>query len=304
MLAWSKYFQNPLFLEATRKFLIPEELRPTIMKYCGIENNSTVLDVGCGTGFLGRFIAESGKNVAITGIECEKAFVEYGRHMAEDNGLNISFVCGDALDLPFEKESFDAVISHTFLTSIHNPKRALREMLRVCKNGGTVSSITSMSLFPQAFHGGFYNKECTWAKPLAELNKKMWEMFEKINSMNNYLNGVQTSQIPHLFAECGIKEIGAYPIGKLFSLSNTLVPYEERLDYLEKMIESERQKLKAYMEFQEARRLFTEEDVDRYLKLMEEKYVYYKNHPGENQIWEWNGGANVLIFGKKLASQS
>lgn len=300
MLAWPKYFQNPLFLEATRKFLLPEELRPFIMQHCGVNDKSAVLDVGCGTGFLARFFAESGKNVKITGIECEKEFVEYGRCMAKENNLDISFVCGDALGMPFEDAVFDAVTSHTFLTSVCRPKDALGEMIRVCKNGGIVSSITSMSVFPQAFHNGFYNKECTWAKPLAELNKKMWEMFEKINSMNNYLNGIQTSQIPRLFVESGLKEIGAYPIGKLFSLSNSLFPYEEKLDYLEKMMESERQKLKAYMEFEEAREYFTEKDMGQYFALMQEKYEYYRKHPSENQIWEWNGGANVLIFGKKI----
>lgn len=300
MLAWPKYFQNPLFLEATRKFLLPEELRPVIMQYCGIDNKSSVLDVGCGTGFLARFFAESGRDVKVTGIECEEDFVRYGRSTAEENGLDISFVCGDALAMPFEDAAFDAVASHTFLTSVCNPKAALKEMIRVCKEGGTVSSITSMSVLPQAFHSGFYNEECTWAKPLAGLNKKMWEMFEKMNSMNNYLKGIQTSQIPHLFAESGLKEIGAYPIGKLFSLSNSLLPYEERLDYLQKMMESERQKLNAYMEFEEARKYFTEKDMDRYLGLMQEKYEYYRKHPEENQIWEWNGGANVLIFGKKL----
>lgn len=299
MLAWSEYFQNPSYLEVTRKFLINEELRPAILNYCGVTNQSSVLDVGCGTGFFSRFLANGNPTISITGLEYEKKFVEYACDDAENKKLNISFIQGDALNLPFEDESFDAVTSHTFLTSVSDPQRALKEMIRVCKKGGTISSITAMSFIPSVIHGGYYRKECTWAKPLNELNNKMWNMYEKINPIKNYLNEITTAEIPHLFVQNGIQKISAFPIGKLFSLSNALLSYEDRIAYLEQMIESDRQKLAVYMEMEEARKLFSKEEAEQYLLLMEEKRDYYKLHPDENEIWEWNGGSNVLIAGKR-----
>ena len=299
MLAWSDYFQNPAYLEATRRFLINEELDSAILKYCGVTNQSAVLDVGCGTGYFSRFIAKGRPKAHVTGIEYEQKFIEYARKNAENNKLDITFVQGDALNLPFEDETFDAVTSHTFLTSVSEPEIALDEMIRVCKKGGTVSSVTAMSFIPAVIHGGYYRRDCTWAIPLNELNNKLWNMYEKINPIKNYTNGLTTAEIPHLFVKKGIQKICAFPIGKVFSLSNALISQEERLAYLDQMLEAERQKLALYLEMEEARELFSAEDAEKYLHLMEEKRDYYKSHPDENEIWEWNGGANVLISGKR-----
>ncbi len=299
MLSWSKYFQSPTYLELTRKFLIPEELRPVILQSCGVTKGTKVLDVGCGTGFFCRYLAEGEAEAKVTGLEYEKSFVEYAKKDAQSKNLDITFLQGDAHELPFEDESFDAVTSHTFLTSVSEPEKALKEMYRVCKKGGVISSITAMSFIPSTFHGGYYKRECTWAKPLEELSNKMWKMFETINPIKNYVNGLNTGEIPHLFVKCGIEEISAYPIGKLFSLSNQRISQKERLEYLDQMIEADRQKLEVYLEFEEARRLFSKEEAEKYLNLLDEKRKYYQTHPGENQIWEWNGGANVLISGKR-----
>lgn len=299
MLSWSKYFQNPTYLELTRKYLISEELRPVILNYCGIHNEAKVLDVGCGTGYFSRFIAEGNKTVHVVGLEFEQSFIEYAQNEAKEKLLDIAFIQGDALHLPFEDESFDAVTSHTFLTSVSDTSKSLKEMIRVCKKGGTISSITAMSFVPSIFHNGYYNRECIWAVPLARLSDKMWRMYEAVNPIKNYMNSTASAEIPHLFAISGLKEISAYPIGKLFSLSNALISYEERVAYLDQTFESESQKLDTYLELKEARELFSEEDAREYLTLLEQKHNYYKTHPMENEIWEWTGGANVLISGKR-----
>ncbi len=299
MLSWSKYFQNPSYLELTRKFLIPEELRPVVLQYCGVSKGTKVLDVGCGTGFFSRYLALGEPGAQITGLEYEESFVEYAKEDVRNKNLNISFLEGDAHELPFEDETFDAVTSHTFLTSVSEPEKALKEMVRVCKKGGVISSITAMSFLPAVIHGGYYDRECSWAKPLKELNNKMWQMFETINPIKKYLNGLPTGEIPHLFVRCGIEGISAYPIGKLFSLSNERISQEERLEYLDQMLEADRQKLEVYLEFEEARKLFSKEDAENYLNLLKEKRNYYRTHPGENRIWEWDGGANVLIAGER-----
>ncbi|MCD8348352.1 MAG: methyltransferase domain-containing protein [Lachnospiraceae bacterium] len=300
MLTWSKYFQNPVFMELTRKYLIPEELCPTILAHAGVGENTSVLDVASGTGYFSRLLKKHEPSARVTGLEYDGTFVEFARDKAREEQLDITFVQGDALALPFEDETFDAVTSHTFLTSAADPRKALQEMIRVCRRGGVVSSITTMSALPSAFHGGFYRKECSWAQPLADLSRKMNKMLGQINPISNYVNDLPLAKLPHLFAMSGLKEIGAYPIGKLFSLSNALIPYEERMEYLDQMIEADRLKLEAYLELEGVTELFSREDAERYLELLDEKRAYYRSHPDENQIWEWNGGANVQVFGKKL----
>ena len=299
MLAWSEYFQNPFYLDVTRRHLINEELRPAILKYCGVTEGCAVLDVGCGTGYFSRFLANGEPSIHVTGLEYDKGFVEYACHDKENGSLDLTFIQGDAHELPFDDETFDVVTSHTFLTSVSEPEKALKEMLRVCRKDGTVSSITAMSFMPEVFHGGYYDSECTWNRPLRELSVKLCRMYEAINPIKNYANDLPSSKIPHLFAVAGLKEVSAFPIGKLFSLSNAALSYAERMDHLNKLIEAEREKLAVYMKMEEARNLFSTEDAEQYLHLMEEKRRFYETHPDENEIWEWHGGANVLITGKK-----
>ncbi|MDF2628487.1 MAG: Methyltransferase type 11, partial [Symbiobacteriaceae bacterium] len=51
----------------------------------------------------------------------------------------VTYVLGDACDLPFADGSFDAVTSYTGIGVLPDPGRGLAEMVRVCRPGGTVS---------------------------------------------------------------------------------------------------------------------------------------------------------------------
>ena len=107
-----------------------------------------MLDVGCGTGYFTRLLSSGDEGVKATGIDLEEDFIKYAPKEAKERGLSIDFMVGDALFLSFEDNTFDAVTSHTFFTSIHDPKKAMAEMIRVTKPGGMISSVTPMSLAP------------------------------------------------------------------------------------------------------------------------------------------------------------
>ena len=79
---WSVYFQNPEFLEYTRLFLIQPELKPLVRAWCGIRDGMKILDVGCGTGYFTRLLAEGGENVAITGLDLEEPFIAYAKDIS------------------------------------------------------------------------------------------------------------------------------------------------------------------------------------------------------------------------------
>lgn len=90
-----------------------------------------MLDVGIGTGFFAIEFLKRG--VEITGIDVSTKMLA----LAEKKGFkNIS--PGDAADLHFPEESFDLVVSVTALEFIMDPRRAVSEMMRVCKKGGRV----------------------------------------------------------------------------------------------------------------------------------------------------------------------
>lgn len=297
---WSKYFQNPTYMEMTRKTLLSEDLRPLIMKYCCLRPGMKLLDVGCGTGCFTRYLAEGGENLKIIGIDNDALFIKQAQVTAQNKGLTsgLEFIVGDACELPFLENSFDAVASHTFLTSVEDPKGALAEMMRVTKPGGIIISITAMSFVDQTWHRGYYPTDCTWHKELLQLEAKVWQMYQSINPLANYTKGVPSSEIPHFFAEAGLHKVCLYPIGKAFSLSNAAMAANEKQEYILGMYEAERQKLLNYMELEETEKYFSNKECDQYLSLLLAKRDYLLQNCGENLIWEWQGGANVLVTGE------
>ena len=297
-LKWSVYFQNPEYMELTRMSLILPEYEPLVRRWCGIRDGISVLDVGCGTGYFTRLLARGTHNVSFTGIDREDLFIDYARQKAAEEGLQICFTEGDALDLPFPDESFDVVTSHTFLTSISDPGKSFSEMKRVIKPGGLIASVTCMNFYPSAMTLGDYPEKCNaWKQEFHDLTVLINGAYMKISPLSGYTNGLLPARIPQFFARQGLKEISAYPIGKLESLSNAAMTKEAKLRWIYLYEMSEIRKLDAYMELSEMQELVTEEQAARYKDLLRQKCDFLRSDLTENRIWEWSGGANMLVTG-------
>ncbi len=93
-----------------------------------------VLDVGCGTGVLSLLLSEIGHNV--TGIDLSEGMLGRAKKKAQEQKLRAEFRIGDAENLSFENESFDAVINRHLLWTLLNPERAVAEWKRILKPGG------------------------------------------------------------------------------------------------------------------------------------------------------------------------
>ncbi len=107
-----------------------EPVVPTFVEYWNLNSNSSVLDVGCGKGFMLHDLKKKIPNLKISGIDISKYAIENSKEEVK-NYLKV----GDAKKLPFEDNSFDIVIS---INTIHNLgkdecAKALREISRVAK---------------------------------------------------------------------------------------------------------------------------------------------------------------------------
>jgi SAM-dependent methyltransferase len=92
-----------------------------------------VLDVGCGTGAITAELARRSRG-EVTGIDLDPAMVAFCREHAPDVRLEL----GDALDLSFPDDHFDVVCCHFTLLWVKDPERAVREMARVARAGGSI----------------------------------------------------------------------------------------------------------------------------------------------------------------------
>lgn len=97
--------------------------------------NLNVLEIGVGLGADHQKFAESGAK--LTGIDLTERAVNYTQQRMKVFGLNSKLNVGDAENLTFDDESFDIVYSWGVLHHSPNTIKALSEVHRVLKKGGT-----------------------------------------------------------------------------------------------------------------------------------------------------------------------
>ncbi|MFT4245847.1 MAG: demethylmenaquinone methyltransferase [Micrococcaceae bacterium] len=97
-----------------------------------ISPGQKLLDIAAGTGASSEPFADSG--VQVTACDFSPGMIAVGKQCRPD----INFVEADAMNLPFDDESFDAVTISFGLRNIQDPKKAIAEMYRVTKSGGMV----------------------------------------------------------------------------------------------------------------------------------------------------------------------
>jgi len=96
-----------------------------------------VLDVATGTGMVARYAATRG--AAVTGMDFSEELILAARAIAPRHRLEIKFDVGDAHDLPYSDESFDAVISTFGVIFAGRPEVAAKELARVCRPNGRLA---------------------------------------------------------------------------------------------------------------------------------------------------------------------
>src|SRR5438552_2591502 len=102
-----------------------------------VRSGAEVLSVGCGPGVILREISALDPSVRATGIDVSADRVAEAKR--RNRGIpQLNFVRGDAQAMEFASNSFDLVYSRMLLEYLKDKERAVREMARVCKRGGTV----------------------------------------------------------------------------------------------------------------------------------------------------------------------
>lgn len=101
-----------------------------------IAEGACVLEVGPGPGYLAIELAKLGR-YRITGLDISRDFVAIARRNAERDGVDVDFREGSVAEIPFADETVDFVICTAAFKNFREPEKALAEMHRVLKRGGT-----------------------------------------------------------------------------------------------------------------------------------------------------------------------
>ena len=123
--------RTPGYLSAVRGLLAEAKIQP----------GEEVLEVGCGTGVLCRWLAgETELKNPIAGMDVNTFFLREAAEIARREGMEgvVSFKEGSAEALPFDDNSFDVTFSSTVIQRV-NADLMLPEMVRVTRPGGRVA---------------------------------------------------------------------------------------------------------------------------------------------------------------------
>jgi SAM-dependent methyltransferase len=113
-------------------------LAPLFLDFAGIADGEHVIDIGCGTGSLTLLIPGRANIASVEALDYEPQFVDA---LAQRNtDPRISVRQGDACSIPFWDNRFDRAVSMLVLHFVPTPERAISEMVRVVRPGGTVAA--------------------------------------------------------------------------------------------------------------------------------------------------------------------
>jgi SAM-dependent methyltransferase len=113
-------------------------LAPLFVAFAAARAGGKALDVGCGTGNLALELANNSAFSSIEAFDFSPAYIAYAKARGADPRIN--FQTADACAIPFSDETFDLTLSMLVLAFIPEPQRAVREMVRVTRSGGTVAA--------------------------------------------------------------------------------------------------------------------------------------------------------------------
>jgi demethylmenaquinone methyltransferase/2-methoxy-6-polyprenyl-1,4-benzoquinol methylase len=101
------------------------------------ERPFALLDLAGGTGDIAfRVLAAGGAGTRVTVVDINAEMLEGGRARAEERGLEVAFVEGNAEALPFAEKSYDAVTIAFGIRNVPRVEQALAEAYRVLRPGG------------------------------------------------------------------------------------------------------------------------------------------------------------------------
>ena len=123
MADWDKRYREGFYNGATQPHSLLRRYQPAIPE------GGTVIDIASGNGRDALFLA--GKGYSAWGLDSSGEALKIARESADGAGLTLNLVQGDALALPFKKNSADGVMVFYFLE-----RSIMKEIPHLLRNGG------------------------------------------------------------------------------------------------------------------------------------------------------------------------
>jgi ubiquinone/menaquinone biosynthesis C-methylase UbiE len=142
------YAANPSIADRDRVARLVQAIQPA--------PSARVLEVATGPGYVALALATVAREVI--GVDLTAAPLAIAERFRQERGMtNVRFESADAKQLPFDDASFDVVVCRLALHHFPQPALVLREMVRVCRPGGTVA-VEDMVASEHPERAAYHNK--------------------------------------------------------------------------------------------------------------------------------------------------
>jgi ubiquinone/menaquinone biosynthesis C-methylase UbiE len=120
--------------QASRDFF-SNAVRDKALFVANVHPGRIAADVGCGTGFITEGLVQRGlKVIAVDGSEAMLSQMKQ-KFAGRDQ---IDYRLGEAGSLPIQDEAVDYTFANMYLHHVEDPPKAIKEMARICRPGGTL----------------------------------------------------------------------------------------------------------------------------------------------------------------------
>jgi arsenite methyltransferase len=125
-----------------------------LLRHVPLRRNSTVLDVGCGTGFpLLELAQRLGSGSTVYGVDPWEAALDRARQKAAQWGVNnVVLMTGDASALALADDQVDLIVSNLGINNFADPIAVLTECRRVARPGARLALTTNLQGHMREFY--------------------------------------------------------------------------------------------------------------------------------------------------------
>ena len=168
------------------------KMREACFNAAGFAKGMSILEIGCGTGVVTRELARiAGKDGRVVGLDVSPGLLSYARDHA--GAHPVEYVLGDAYNLDFPDQAFDASCSVTLFAHLDNLGAVVREMIRVTRQ--------TVMLLDQDYQTLVFENS----------NTKLTRKILQHGADYNVLDGWCGRKLPGLLVQHGVQNVQCWP---------------------------------------------------------------------------------------------
>lgn len=210
-------------------------LGPVLVEACAISPGQRVLDVAAGSGNVAIRAAQAGAEVVASDLTPEN--LDAGRREARARRVDLEWIEANAEALPFGDGEFDVVTSSMGAIFAPDQEAVARELVRVCRPGGTIGMI---NFRPDGIAVEFFGLFGRYAPPPADVpSPLLWGSEERVRELLG--DGLASLEMTRRqYVERSPGDTDAYcdffkeTFGPLIGLYASLAENPDRLDELDR----------------------------------------------------------------------